>query len=324
MPGVKISGTGILPVPRVAPLDAAHPYCLLPIAYCLLPIPYCLFPIPYSLARSAITLLLSPMVKTLSRSWFLCLSLSSFLVACSAPTLNNQQPKVVSLTVSVAASLQDAMKAIKVLYTKQTPEVTIIYNFASSGSLQQQIEQGAPVDVFISAAPKQMNALDSKGLLLEKTRQNILNNQVVLVSYKDDNGIYNFKDLRSDKISKIAMGNPESVPSGQYAKEVLTTLNLFEQLKPKLVFGKDVRQVLSYVETGNVDAGLVYATDANVSNQVKRVATAPPESYSRIIYPVAVLKESKNPDHANQFVQFLISDSAKNVFLKYGFTMVDN
>ncbi|WP_287296129.1 molybdate ABC transporter substrate-binding protein [Moorena sp. SIO2C4] len=245
-----------------------------------------------------------------------------------------------SLTVSVAASLQDAMKAIKVLYTKETPDVTIIYNFASSGSLQQQIEQGAPVDVFISAAPKQMNALESKGLLLERcsavlgetpmsdcikkgTRQSLITNQVVLVTPKDENGISNFKDLRSDNISKIAMGDPESVPAGQYAKEVLNTLNLFEQLKPKLVFGKDVRQVLSYVETGNVDAGLVYATDAKLSNQVKIVATAPPESYSRIIYPVAVLKESKNPDIANQFVQFIIGDSAKNVFLRYGFTMAD-
>ncbi|NEQ11395.1 MAG: molybdate ABC transporter substrate-binding protein [Moorea sp. SIO4E2] len=281
------------------------------------------------------------MVKSLIRSWFLCLSLSLVLVACNAPTLNNQQPEVVSLTVSVAASLQDAMKAIKVLYTKETPDVTIIYNFASSGSLQQQIEQGAPVDIFISAAPKQMNALESKGLLLERcsavlgetpmsdcikkgTRQSLITNQVVLVTPKDENGISNFKDLRSDNISKIAMGDPESVPAGQYAKEVLNTLNLFDKLKPKLVFGKDVRQVLSYVETGNVDAGLVYATDAKLSNQVKIVATAPPESYSRIIYPVAVLKESKNPDHANQFVQFIMSDSAKTVFLMYGFTMVDN
>ncbi|NET64758.1 MAG: molybdate ABC transporter substrate-binding protein [Moorea sp. SIO1G6] len=264
------------------------------------------------------------MVKSLTRSWLLCLSLSLVLVACNGATLNNQQPEVVSLTVSVAASLQDAMKAIKVLYTKETPDVTIIYNFASSGSLQQQIEQGAPVDVFISAAPKQMNDLEYKGLLVQGTRQSLVNNQVVLVSPKEETGISNFKDLTSDNISKIAMGDPESVPAGQYAKEVLTSLNLFEQLKPKLVFGKDVRQVLSYVETGNVDAGLVYATDAKLSNQVKIVATAPPESYSRIIYPVAVLKESKNPDLANQFVQFIIGDSAKTVFLRYGFIMVDN
>ncbi|NEO43672.1 MAG: molybdate ABC transporter substrate-binding protein [Moorea sp. SIO4A3] len=263
------------------------------------------------------------MVKSLIKSWFLCLILSLVLVACNGATLKKQQPEVVSLTVSVAASLQDAMKAIKVLYTKQTPDVTIIYNFASSGSLQQQIEQGAPVDVFISAAPKQMNALESKGLLLEGTRQSILNNQVILITPKDETGISNFKDLRSDNISKIAMGDPESVPAGHYAKEVLSSLNLFDQLKPKLVFAKDVRQVLSYVETGNVDAGLVYATDAKVSNQVKRVATAPPESYSRIIYPVAVLKESKNPDHANQFVQFIIGESAKNVFLRYGFIMAE-
>ncbi len=258
------------------------------------------------------------------KQWFLWLSLWSCLVACTAPTLKSQQPEVVNLTVSVAASLQDAMKAIKPLYTKQTPEITITYNFASSGSLQQQIQQGAPVDVFISAAPKQMNALESKGLLLEGTRQNLLKNQMVLVSPKEQTGISNFQELNSAQISKIAMGHPVSVPAGQYAKEVLTTLNLFDQLKPKFVFGKDVRQVLSYVETGNVDAGLVYATDAKLSDKVKLVATAPPDSYSPMIYPVAVLKDSQNSDDAKQFVQFLMGEEAKQMFERYGFTIANN
>ncbi len=258
-----------------------------------------------------------------NKQWFLWLSLSSCLVACSVPTLTSQQPEVVNLTVSVPASLQNAMKAIEPLYTKQTPNITITYNFGSSGSLQQQIQQGAPVDIFISAAPKQMNALESKGLLLEKTRHNLLENQIVLVSPQEQIDLANFQQLNSTQISKVAMGYPESVPAGEYAKEVLTTLNLFHRLKPKLIFAKDVRQVLYYVETGNVDAGLVYATDAKLSNKIKLVATAPPDSYSPIIYPVAVLKDSQNDHSAKHFVQFLLSDSARQVFESYGFTIAN-
>ena len=259
-----------------------------------------------------------------NKQLFLWLSLSSCLVACSVPTLKSQQPEGVNLIVSVPASLQDAMKAIEPLYTKQTPNISITYNFGSSGSLQQQIQQGAPVDIFISAAPKQMHALESKGLLLEETRQNILKNQMVLVSPQEQIYISNFQQLNSNQITKVAMGYPESVPAGEYAKQVLTSFNLFHRLKPKFVFAKDVRQVLYYVETGNVDAGLVYATDAKLSNKVKLVAIAPPDSYSPIIYPVAVLKDSQNSDDAKQFVKFLMSDSAKQVFESYGFKIANN
>ena len=144
------------------------------------------------------------------RWWFLGLSLSAFVAACSADALNSQAPKSVTLTVSVAASLQDAVKAIEPVYTNRMPNVAITYNFGSSGSLQQQIEQGAPVDIFISAAPKQMNALQDKDLLLADTRQDLLKNQVVLVTSKDGTGISDFKELTGDRISKIALGNPKA------------------------------------------------------------------------------------------------------------------
>ncbi|HAG81909.1 MAG TPA: molybdate ABC transporter substrate-binding protein [Cyanobacteria bacterium UBA12227] len=252
------------------------------------------------------------------------------VVGCSQITTQNSsntstpEAETVTLTVSAAASLQDAMEAIAPFFTQQKPNITISYNFGSSGALQQQIEQGAPVDVFISAAPKQMNALQDKELLLADTRKDLLTNQVVLIIPKDRTDISNFKDLTGNKVSKIALGNPDSVPAGQYGKEVLTSLKLLKSLESKFIFAKDVRQVLSYVETGNVEAGIVYATDAKASDKVKVVATAPTDSHSPIMYPVAILKDSKNPDAAKEFIEFLSSQSAKGVFEKYGFRMTQN
>lgn len=254
---------------------------------------------------------------------------SAFLlvVGCSQGTPQNPSapsPESVELTVSAAASLQDAMKAIAPLYTQQQANITIIYNFGSSGSLQQQIEQGAPVDIFLSAAPKQMNALQQKDLLLTDTRQDLLKNSIVLVTPKDNTDISDFQALNTNQVSKLAIGNPDSVPAGQYGKEVLTSLQLYKPLQAKLIFAKDVRQVLAYVETGNVDAGLVYATDAKVSDNIKVVATAPETSHSPIIYPVAVLNESKHPDSAKAFVQFLTTEPAKAVFKTYGFSLAND
>ncbi|HEY9649786.1 MAG TPA: molybdate ABC transporter substrate-binding protein [Coleofasciculaceae cyanobacterium] len=238
----------------------------------------------------------------------------------SSPT-STAQAQPINLTISAAASLKDALQSIQPVYTQQKPNVTLTYNFGASGALQQQIEQGAPVDVFISAAEKQMNALQGKNLLLTDTRNNLLKNTVVLIVPKNSTGISDFKDLSSDKVRKIAIGDPQSVPAGQYGKEVLSSLKLFDPVKTKLVFAKDVRQVLSYVETGNTSAGLVYGTDAKISDKVRVVATAPEDSHSPIIYPVAVLKRSKNPEAAKEFVQFLSSEPAKGVFEQYGFSM---
>lgn len=249
------------------------------------------------------------------------------VVGCNQTTTNPPSPtstgqaQPAALTVSAAASLKEALQAILPAYTQQKPNVTLTYNFGSSGSLQQQIEQGAPVDVFISAAQKQMDALQKKNLLLADTRKDLLKNTVVLIAAQNETGISGFKDLTDNKVSKIAIGDPQSVPAGQYGQEVLTSLKLFDPIKPKIVFAKDVRQVLSYVETGNVDAGLVYVTDAKTSDKVKVVATASEDSHSPIIYPVGVLKGSKNPEAAKEFVQFLSSEQAKAVFEKYGFSM---
>lgn len=249
-------------------------------------------------------------------TWMSAAILFLLLASCSRPT-STVSP---SLTISAAASLKDAIAEIQQLYTQQQP-VTITNNFGASGSLQQQIEQGAPVDIFICAATTQMDALQQKELIITETRKNILSNQVVLIAPKNPQIVSNFKDLTSARVQKIALGEPKSVPAGKYAQEVLTFYNIFNQIKPKIIYAKDVRQVLAYVETGNVDAGIVYLTDAKVSD-VKIVAIAPANSHSPVVYPVAVIKASKNINAAKKFVQFLSSEPASHVFKKYGFTKV--
>ena len=215
------------------------------------------------------------------------------------------------------------MEDIQQIYQEETGS-TVAYNFASSGSLQQQIEQGAPIDIFISAAEKQMDNLQNKGLLVNKTRRNLLNNEVVLIVAESTTGVTKFSDLTKDEVKKVALGEPASVPVGQYGLEVLSFLKLADQLKSKFIYAKDVRQVLTYIETGNVDAGIVYQTDAKQSDIVTVVAKAPKSSHSPIIYPVAVLKSSQNLDAAENFVQFLFSTQAGDVFEQYGFVKVSD
>ena len=195
-----------------------------------------------------------------------------------------------------------------------------MYNFGSSGALQTQIEQGAPADIFISAAQKQMNALDEKGLIDKDSRKDLLENKVVLIVPKDsDLTLSDFSELASDKISKIALGEPKAVPVGQYSEEIFKNLNILDEMKAKAVYASDVRQVLGWVETGEVDCGIVYATDAAISDKVRVLAEAPNDTHKPVIYPASILKESKNPDVAKDFLAYLSTDEVKNIFTKYGF-----
>lgn len=238
----------------------------------------------------------------------------------SAPTAEKTE-KAVTLTISAAASLTAAMGEIKTLYAKEKPNVTINYNFGASGALQQQIEQGASTDLFFSAATKQMDILQKKGLILDDTKVNLVGNTVVLVVKNDSTlAISDFKDLANTEIKKVALGEPKTVPVGQYSEEIFTSLNLLDKIKVKTVYGKDVKEVLTWVETGNVDAGVVYGTDAKTSKKVKVVAYAGKNLYKTpVVYPVAVIKDSKNIDDAKNFLKFLSSDKAKQVFASYGF-----
>ncbi len=224
-----------------------------------------------------------------------------------------------SLTVSAAISLSPALTEIKTVYQGSNPNVNITYNFGASGALAQQIKQGAPVDVFFSAATKQMDALQQANLLLNQTRRNLLTNRLVLITPKNGLVLSDFKQLTDARIKKIAIGEPKSVPVGQYAQEMLAKLGLWPQLQPKLVLGNNVRQVLTFVESGNVDAGIVYTTDVKASDKVTVRLTAAENLHSPIVYPLAVIKNSRNPAVAKMFVEFLAGDRAKIVFQKYGF-----
>ena len=225
-----------------------------------------------------------------------------------------------NLLISAAASLKDAMTEVKPLYQQKQSNVNINYNFGASGALQQQIEQGAPVDVFISAGKKQMDALEQKGLLVPDTRTNLANNRLVLIVPDNSTvGINSFTTLTDAKVKRIAVGEPRSVPAGQYADQVLKKLNIYDQVKSKLVFANNVRQVLAAVESGNADAGLVYASDAKISNKVKVAVVADEKDHSPIVYPMAVLQKGKNIDAAKAFVQFLSGDQTQSILQKYGF-----
>ncbi|XTZ11335.1 MAG: molybdate ABC transporter substrate-binding protein [cyanobacterium endosymbiont of Rhopalodia yunnanensis] len=257
----------------------------------------------------------------MNRRKFIAFNLAVLTTACTDSNLYEKQQKI-NLTVSVASSVQDVMKDIRVLYHKENPSVYINYNFGSSGSLQQQIEQGAPIDIFLSAAPKQMNVLQRKELLLTETRQDLLKNRVVLIVLKEKDNNVTFESLNNADFKKVALGDPASVPAGQYGKEVLSFLKLYKKIDSKLVFGKNTRQILFYVETGNVDAGLIYKTDVKISKKVKIVDTAPENYHSPIIYPISVIKQSKHPEEAKKFTEFLFSEKVKNVFKNYGFSLV--
>lgn len=232
--------------------------------------------------------------------------------------------KPVTLTISAAASLKDAMGEIKTLYKKEKPNVTINYNFGASGALQEQIEQGASSDLFFSAATKQMSELQKKGLIIDNTKVNLLGNTVVLITKKDSIlDISSFKDSADDKIKKIALGEPKTVPAGQYAEEIFTTLNILDKVKAKAIYGSDVKQVLAWVESGNVDVGVVYGTDAKASKKIKVLSVASKSLYKTpVVYPVAVIKASKNVTVSKDFLKFLSSVKAKKVFVKYGFNFL--
>ena len=251
-------------------------------------------------------------------------ALATLLLAIGLPTVTSSPVSAQSnnnLLISAAASLKEALEELKPLYQQSKPNVNINYNFGSSGALQQQIEQGAPADIFISAAKKQVDALEQKGLLVPGTRNIIAKNRLVLVVPKNVVGITSFYSLKDAKVKKIAIGEPRSVPAGQYAQQVLEKLKIWSEIKSKLVFANNVRQVLASVESGNADAGLVYITDAKISDKVKVVVTADEKYHSPIIYPLAVVKRSKNIDAAKEFSQFLSSNQAKSVFKKYGFIL---
>lgn len=248
-------------------------------------------------------------------SFMVLLILSVMVAGCGG---SKETPKT-EITVSAASSLKEALGELQSIYSNKQPDVKVTFNFGSSGTLQQQIEQGAPVDLFISAGKKQMDGLENKNLIKKSTRKNIIGNEIVLVVGNDNTSITSFQDLTKPEVKHISIGNPESVPAGKYGQEALTSMKLWDTLQNKLVQGKDVKQVLAYVETGNAEAGLVYNSDAQVSNKVKIASIAQKDTHKPIVYPAALISTTKNVSETEGFLKFLQSEEAMKVFIKYGF-----
>lgn len=262
--------------------------------------------------------------------------MSGMLGGCSSTgesseaTASDTQEEAVELTVFAAASLTEALTEIAEQYKEVAPEVSLVFNFDSSGTLKTQIEEGAECDIFISAAQKQMNELDATqdaeknpdGLdyIDPETRIDLLENKVVLVVPEGNPaGINAFEEI-GEKSNLIALGN-DNVPVGQYSEEILQGLGLLEQLESenKITYGSNVKEVTTQVAEGSVDCGIVYATDAN-SAGLTIVAQASEDMCSQVIYPAALLKNSKYPEQAQAFLDYLQDDAAMQVFEEIGFS----
>ena len=227
------------------------------------------------------------------------------------------------ILVSAAASLTDVLKEISSGYQSKSKH-TVKFNFGPSSGLARQIEEGAPADIFFSADLPQMDGLDKKGRLEPGTRKNLLSNQLVIIVPADSKlAISSPKDLLKANIKRIALAEPSSVPVGVYSSKYLTDEGLWDQVKPKVVPVQDVRATLASVESGNVEAGFVYKTDAAVSKKVKIVYEVPIDKGPRITYPAAIVKESKRKDAARDFMNYVQSPVAKDAFKKYGFVVFD-
>lgn len=250
------------------------------------------------------------------RALFLAMAFSVSAFSVSAFATNDKKTVV---TLSAASSLKESLEVIQNKVTQKHPDLELKLNLGSSGALQTQIENGAQVDLFIPAASRNMDALEAKDLILKGSRENLLTNALVLIVPIGTTQALSFEDLAKPKVKKIALGEPRSVPAGAYAREVFDTLKLRAVLERKWVYTSNVRQVLSYVESGNVDAGIVYASDALISTQVKVAANAPAKSHSQILYPVAILRSSHNTSAAKRVLVFLKSPEARTVFENHGF-----
>lgn len=249
--------------------------------------------------------------------------LAALIAGCGTKqTPPPQAAQPIEINVSAAVSLKDALTEIQKNYQEKNPNVKIIYNLGASGALQKQIEQGAPADIFISAAPKQMDEMAAENLVNKNTRKNLVENKLVLIVPKSSTlELTKYEDLAKPNVKQISIGEPTTVPAGQYAQEVLKKLGIWDNVKDKIVQAKDVRTVLAYVETGNVEAGIVYQTDAASSDKVKIAATAPEGSHQPIVYPVAVLTGTKQPKAAEDFLAYLTDPASTAIFEKYGFVM---
>jgi molybdate transport system substrate-binding protein len=237
--------------------------------------------------------------------------LSLFLILASTPAMAGD------LLVSAAASLTNAFKEMKEPFEKAHPGTTLVFNFAASGALLKQMEQGAPVDVFASADQATM---DKAGQLIdEPTRVDFAGNALVMVVPAEGGlPLTAPEELKGEQVKLVAIGNPDSVPAGRYAKGALEAAGLYEPLTPKFVLAESVRQALDYVARGEVQAGFVYATDAALRADKVKVA-AEVAGHKPISYPIALLKDSKSKEMGQTFIDFIKGEEGQGILARFGF-----
>ena len=238
-----------------------------------------------------------------------------------AAEVRAQSSSAREITVSAAVSLKDAFEEIGKLFMEARPGTRVVFNFAGSGDLARQIEAGAPVDVFASAAQKDMDDIGKKDLIAANSRRDFAKNGVVLVKPSSSTlPLQTLTDLQKKEITKIVIGNPKTVPAGRYAEEALRHLNLWDTIKDRVIFAEHARQALDYVARNEVDAGLVYSTDAMArSKDVKVVARLPEGSYQPVVYPIGVIKGIRAEALSRAFADFVLSAEGQRVLNKYGF-----
>jgi molybdate transport system substrate-binding protein len=227
--------------------------------------------------------------------------------------------RAADLTIFAAASLSESLKEIARAYEPASGD-KLSFNLGASSTLALQIKQGAPADVFFSADEAKMNELAKAGLIIADTRRSLLSNTLVIVVNAEAGAdIATPADLAKPAISRVALAEPQTVPAGIYAKEYLKKVGLWEKIIDKVVPTENVRACLAAVESGNADAGIVYKTDALISKKVKIAYAVTTAEGPKISYPLAVMKESKNPEAARKFAAYLASPEARAVFTKHGF-----
>ena len=246
--------------------------------------------------------------------WFKILLIGAALIAGTSL-------RAAEITVFAAASLTDALKAIAANYEQRSSD-KIIFNFAASSTLARQIEEGAPADIFFSADEAQMNRIAKKGLIDTATRKSILGNSLAVAIPRDSTlHIKSASGLTNADVKLIALADPKAVPAGVYAKAWLEKLRLWPAVQPKVIPTENVRAALAAVASGNVDAGVVYKTDAAISKRVKIAYEVPQADGPDIRYPIALVKDSSQPEAAKKFLDYLSSKEAGQVFTRYGFLL---
>jgi molybdate transport system substrate-binding protein len=243
-----------------------------------------------------------------------------FCLMILAPDTGNSAQNSGEILVSAAISLKNAFEEIGSICKKQTG-VQVRFNLGASGLLQKQIEAGAPVDIFASAGEKQMDDLQSKSMILPETRRNLASNTLVLIIPNSSRiRLHSFAELADSQLEWLAIGNPKTVPAGQYAQETLRSLGLWERLQPHMVLAENVRQVLDYVSRREAQAGIVYTSDVqNARGKVSIAASAPKGSHSPILYPIAVVKGTRSRSDAERFLGLALGKTGQDILEKHGF-----